>query len=105
VEMPMLPEVQAVIDATPTGDLAFLVNEYGQPFSIAGFGNKMRQWCDEAGLSHCSAHGLRKARAAGLASLGAGPHEIMAVTGHQTLAEVERYTKAYDRKRLAKIAM
>jgi integrase len=104
VEMPMPAAVQAVIDATPTGDLTFLVNDYGHPFTPAGFGNKMRQWCDEAGLPQCSAHGLRKARAAGLASLGAPPHEIMAVTGHRTLAEVERYTKAYDRRRSAESA-
>jgi hypothetical protein len=28
-------------------------------------------------------------------------HEIMSVSGHHTLREVERYTKAADRKRLA----
>ena len=64
----------------------------------------MRQWCDEAGLPHCSAHGLRKARAAGLASLGAPPHEIMAVTGHRTLKEVERYTLAANQRTLAEAA-
>lgn len=104
IEAPMPAAVQRVIDATPTGDLTFLVNEYGQPFTAAGFGNKMRQWCDEADLPHCSAHGLRKARAAGLASLGAPPHEIMAVTGHRTLAEVERYTRKYDRRKSAEAA-
>jgi hypothetical protein len=29
------------------------------------------------------------------------PHEIMSVSGHASLKEVERYTKAADRKRLA----
>jgi hypothetical protein len=29
------------------------------------------------------------------------PHEIAAVSGHRTLKEVERYTHAADRKRLA----
>jgi hypothetical protein len=28
-------------------------------------------------------------------------HEIMSVSGHSTLKEVERYTRAADRKRLA----
>ena len=32
---------------------------------------------------------------------GGSAHEIAAVTGHATLAEVQRYTKAADRKRLA----
>ena len=35
------------------------------------FGNKFREWCDEAGLRHCSAHGLRKAAATRLAEHGA----------------------------------
>jgi len=29
------------------------------------------------------------------------PHEIMAVLGHTTLKEAERYTRAFDRKRAA----
>lgn len=41
--------------------------------------------------TYCSAHGVRKATAAALVEAGATPHEIMVVTGHQTLEEVERY--------------
>ena len=33
------------------------------------------------------------------------PHKIMAITGHESLKEVERYTKEAERKRLAKSAM
>jgi hypothetical protein len=32
-----------------------------------------------------------------LAEAGASSHEIMAVTGHQTLAEVDRYTRSANR--------
>ena len=70
--------------------MTFLVTEFGKPYSVAGFGNRFRDWCDQAGLKHCSAHGLRKALATELANNGATAHEIMAVTGHQSLAEVER---------------
>ena len=91
--------------AGPTGVLTFLVTDYGKPWSNAGFGNKFRDWCDTAGLHHCSAHGLRKAAAAKLAELGCTVHEIMAITGHESLKEVERYTKAAEQKRLAKSAM
>ena len=48
---------------------------------------------------------MRKATAAALAEAGATPHEIMAITGHQTLDEVERYTKAARRTKLADEAM
>ncbi len=56
---------------------------------------------DKAELPNCTAHGLRKARAHRLAEAGATPHEIAAVTGHATLAEVERYTRAAERAGMA----
>ena len=80
--------------AGPTGVLTFLLTDYGKPWSNAGFGYKIRDWCDAAGLPQCSVHGLRKAAAAELAELGCTAHEIMAITGHESLQEVERYTKA-----------
>lgn len=40
-----------------------------------------------------------------LAEAGATPHEIMSVTGHKTLAEVERYTEKVRRAGLADRAM
>ena len=94
-----------VIRATPSGHLNFLITDYGKPFSVAGFGNRFREWCDQAGLPNCSAHGLRKALAVRLAEGGATPHEIMSITGHMSLDEVERYTRAANTKRLASSGM
>jgi hypothetical protein len=37
--------------------------------------------------------------------MGCTTHEIAAVTGHACLSEVQRYTEAANRKRLAKEAM
>lgn len=105
LEIPIIPALQQIIDVSPTGDLTFLVNDLGRAFTQAGFGNKMRQWCDEAGLPDCSAHGLRKATAARLAELGCSDREIMAVTGHQTEKEVTRYTRSARQKVMAKSAM
>jgi len=85
--------------------MTFLVTEFGKPFTSNGFGNRFRKWCNEAGLKHCSAHGLRKAAAAKLAEGGSTEHEIMAVTGHQTSKEVQRYTKAAQQKKMAQSAM
>jgi len=106
MDIPVHPDLATIIAATPlVGHSTFLVTDYGQPVSAAGFGNKFREWCDQAGLSHCSAHGLRKATAARLAERGATPHEIMAITGHRTLEEVERYTRAAQKPGLADSAM
>ena len=66
-----------------------------------GLGNLMREWCDQAGLPNCTSHGLRKAIARRLAEAGDSPHEIIAVTGHLTLAEVTRYTSEVNRHTIA----
>jgi integrase/recombinase XerD len=105
MDIPAHPDLLKVISETTTRHLTFLVTEYGKPFSPAGFGGKFRDWCNQAGLPHCSAHGLRKATAARLAERGASPHEIMAITGHQSLEEVERYTRAARKSQLADSAM
>ena len=59
----ILPRLAEILDKSPTGELTFLVTSFGKPFTPAGFSNWFRERCDEAGLSHCSAHGLRKAGA------------------------------------------
>jgi hypothetical protein len=40
-----------------------------------------------------------------LAEAGCTEHEIAAITGHASLREITRYTKAADQKRLAAAAM
>lgn len=105
LEIPIHPDLQAVLDQTPKKNLTFLLTEYGRPFSANGFGNWMRDRCDEAELGACSSHGLRKACARRLAEAGCSNQEIKAITGHETEAEVTRYTKAADQKKLAQHAM
>jgi integrase/recombinase XerD len=105
MDIPLHPELAKIIEATPFSHMTFLVTEYGKSYSVNGFGNRFKDWCRQANLPHCSAHGLRSAVAARLAEVGATPHEIMAITGHQTLDEVERYTREVDRKTLADSAM
>jgi len=60
IDIPVHADLEEVISATPSGHLNFLVTDYGKPFSVAGFGNRFREWCNEAGLPNCSAHGLRR---------------------------------------------
>lgn len=104
LEIPIIPELQKIIDASDTGDLTFLRTAYRRAFTDNGFGNRFREWCDKAGLPHCSVHGLRKAAAARLAELGCTEFEIMAITGHQTSKEVTRYTKAASQRTRAEAA-
>lgn len=105
VDVPVHPELMRRIDALPRTRVTFLETVAGGERSAAGLGNMMRKWCDAAKLPQCTSHGLRKACARRLAEHGATPHEIMAVTGHKTLAEVERYTDKVNRAGLADRAM
>jgi integrase len=102
--LPVLPELAEAIAATPADHLTFLVTADGKPFTDAGFGWWFRSWCDEAGLKGFAAHGLRKAACRRLAEAGCTEKEIAAWSGHLTLGEVARYTRAADQKRLAEAA-
>jgi integrase len=100
--LPAAPQLTEAITAMPaTGLTTFLVTEFGKPFSKAGFGNKMREWCDQAGLPHCSAHGLRKAAARRAAELEATQLQLKAAGGWSGDAEVAVYTAEADQARLA----
>jgi site-specific recombinase XerD len=104
IDIPLHADLKESIEATQSGHLTFLVTEYGKPYTPAGFGNAMRDWCDQANLRHCSAHGLRKSTATQMAERGATGHEIRAVTGHQSLRQVDVYTQAARNKELADAA-
>jgi len=105
VEIPILPPLQKSIDATPNSGMTFIVTEFGKPFSAKGFSNRIRKWCDEAGLPHCSAHGLRKAGATIAAENGATEYQLMAIFGWLTPKEAARYTRAARKKKMAEAGM
>jgi integrase len=104
--IPAHPKLLETIDATPViGKDTWLVTDHGKAFAPTSFGNWFRLRADEANLPHCTLHGLRKIAARRLAEAGCSPHEIMAITAHETLSEVERYTKGANQKKLARAAM
>src|SRR5262245_26547403 len=104
--LPLLPELQAALRAMPKGEqLTFLTTSFGRSFTAAGFGNWFREQCDEAGVPKgYAAHGLRKASATRLANEGATPHQLMAWFGWTTLREPARYTRAANKRKLARRA-
>ena len=104
--IPVHADLRAVLDATPSAQLTFLVTATGKPYGGNAFSAQFRNWCDAAGLpKHCKPHGLRKAACRRLAEAGCSGNEIMAISGHATLKELVRYTKAADQARLARNAM
>lgn len=105
LEIPLVPALTEIIEASTIGDKTFLINEYGKPFSIAGFGGKVRNWCDAAGLLHCSTHGVREAAAARLAELGCSEFENVSITGQKNSKEVMTYRRAAHQKVSAQAAL
>ncbi len=99
--LPAAPQMLAAIEAMPmTGIETYLVTDYGKPFSTDGLGNKMREWCDQAGLPDCTAHGLRKALARRSADLGATQQQLKAVGTWSNDAEVATYVAGADQAKL-----
>ena len=101
VAIPVLPPIWEALNAIPkSAQLTFLVTDKGNPFTSAGFGNWFRECCDEAGLPHCSAHGLRKAAATRMAEHGGTTHQLMSWFGWTSVSQAEVYTKKADRARI-----
>ncbi len=99
VGIPMHFDLKALVDSMPKDNLTFIVGEQGKPLTPESLTNWFRRMVIEAGLPNgLSAHGLRKATCRRLAEAGCRAHEIMAISGHKTLAEVTRYTVAANRK-------
>lgn len=102
VVLPYDNALRASIEALPTAQLIFLVTAYGKPFTAAGFTNWFREAVVAAGLpGGLSAHGLRKAACRRLAEAGSTAPQLMAVSGHKTLAEAQKYIEAANRAKLA----
>jgi integrase len=102
---PIIPILADIIAASPCGDLTFLVTAHNKPFTANGFGNKMRDWCDQAGLPQCTAHGLRKLGATIAAENGATLPQLMAMFDWSTPAQAMKYIKAANQKKMSQQAM
>lgn len=104
--VPIHPDLQQVLEALDGREGMILQTNVNRPFTAKGFSNFMADKIGKAGLSErCVTHGLRKAAARRLAEAGCSANEIAAITGHVTLEEVARYTRAAEQKRLARSAI
>ena len=79
---------------------------YNKRFTSKGLSNYVASRIGLAELpDRCVTHGIRKAAARRLAEAGCSANEIAAITGHASLEEVARYTKAAEQRRLAQSAI
>lgn len=99
-------ELTAELARGEQGHMALLTKANGNAWDSDELSGDFGGWIAEAGLPEdCVMHGLRKVAARDLADAGCSVHEIMSVTGHKSLKEVERYTKAASQRRLSQVAI
>ena len=104
--IPLHGDLLAILAAAERDHMTIVRTEYGKPFTVDGFSQWLRNAITAAKLPlSCQPHGLRKAAGRRLAEAGCTAHEIMAVLGHKTLTEAERYTREADQAWLATRAM
>jgi integrase len=104
--IPVLPELQAVLDTVPRDQMTFVITRRGTPFNPSSFGKWFKRECRKAGLpARATIHGLRKAAARRLAESGHSASVIASITGHLSLREVARYTASADQAHLARLGI
>jgi enterobacteria phage integrase len=104
VFVPLHPALDRSIG--PAKGLYLVGDRNGRPIMARTLSELIARSVKASGLpAGCVAHGLRKAALRRLAEHGATSKEIAAVSGHKTLAEIERYTQQADQQRLARAAI
>lgn len=101
--VPVLPVLQATLDAGPCGEMTFIAGERGKPLTKESFGNLFRAACNAAGVPG-SAHGVRKIAATTAANNGATTAQLKALFAWTSDQMAEIYTKRADRDRLGREA-
>ncbi|WP_439400476.1 tyrosine-type recombinase/integrase (plasmid) [Bradyrhizobium sp. PMVTL-01] len=92
ISVPLRAELKETAAMKMVSTKTSLVTEAGAPFATSGsFGAWMRKACDRAGLPEVSSHCLRKLGMIRLAMARVPPRSIMAISGHRSMAEVQRY--------------
>jgi integrase len=117
VTIPVADELRQAIEATRSPGIVvqlrepktFLLNENGASWPADGhsFGNWfLRQIRSALGdKTECSPHGLRKAICRRLVRLGMNVHQIMAITGHKNLKQLQKYCEEFEREVAAEQAI
>lgn len=97
VDIPVHPYLAETLAHVREDAFTFLETAYGRARTASGLGASMRKWCDKAGLPLCASHGLRKAICRRIAQIEKDVFQVMAVSGHKSIKEAQKYIDAYNR--------
>jgi integrase len=106
LSIPIHADLADALRAYPTRGMHLIGDQHGRAIARATLTAFMTRAASAAGLPrNCLPHGLRKALMRRLAEHGASSKELAAVSGHKSLAEVERYTARADQQKLSTAAI
>ena len=105
LSIPVHSALREALDAQERVSPIILTTDTGRPFTGSNFRSHFVRATRAAGLYGLTFHGLRYTAAARLADAGCTLKEIASVTGHKSLAMIEKYTRSADQKRLAGAAI
>jgi integrase len=98
---PQLLEAIVAMPPDKTSPFCFLITKFGKGFTAASFGNFFKEACVEAGLPHCTAHGLRKATLRRMAELEMANKTMKSVSGQERDETLAGYIADANQKKLA----
>jgi hypothetical protein len=108
VALRVLPRLKHALEVGPKGldtELAWItLKRTGKAMDKNYLGRMFGEACRKIGLDR-SAHGLRKAAARRYIEAGARPEQLKAIFGWETSAMVDKYTKKFNREKVAIRAM
>ncbi|HXW28071.1 MAG TPA: tyrosine-type recombinase/integrase [Xanthobacteraceae bacterium] len=100
------PDLDRIIKATPANGVYLRGDATERKLARPALTRLITRAVQDAGLPPRSkAHGLRKAILRRLAERGGTSKQLQAVSGHRSLAELERYTEMAEQARLNRQAM
>lgn len=105
--IPLHPDLAAELAAwrREASAVTILTTDAGTPWARDGLTMAILRALQPLGLKGLNLHGLRKLAGVRLAEAGCSPHEIAAILGHESLAQVALYTRGVDQERLARAAV
>ena len=105
LSLPIHSVLREALDAQERVSPIILTTATGRPFTCSNFRHHFVKAQIAAGLVGLTYHGLRYTAAKKLAEAGCSLKEIASITGHKSLAMIEKYTRDADQERLSGAAI
>jgi len=103
--IPVHSALREALDAQQRVAPIILTTATERPFTGSNFRHRFTKAMTAAGLTGLTFHGLRYTAAARLAEAGCSSKEIASVTGHKSLAMIEKYSRDADQRQQAGAAI